>query len=283
MGATQRECVRWRPGNVTLFGESYGALSTSAHLTSPASDGLFDKAIIQSGFALSDVPAGAMFPGVPALPWYGWRASAEVEGLGTMVAQQVGCNDPTSALECLRRVPIQDLLALAQPFQPFAFGNTILPVVPADALREGRFHRGPDHERRDPGRTPAHRGAVPRTRGPAGHCGAIPRLLEEAFGDDAPAVQMRYPLSDYESASVAWASVLTDRMWARPTFEQHGLLGEHVPTFAYEFADRHAPMYLPFPEDLSPGAFHAAEVPYLFDDEKFAAGSTPDQRRLSAQ
>jgi para-nitrobenzyl esterase len=48
-----------------------------------------------------------------------------------------------------------------------------------------------------------------------------------------------------------------------------------VPVYAYEFADRHAPMYLPFPEDLPPGAFHAAEVPYLFPDRPFQAASTP--------
>jgi carboxylesterase type B len=33
----------------------------------------------------------------------------------------------------------------------------------------------------------------------------------------------------------------------------------------------------------SPGAFHAAEVPYLFPDQQFLAASTPDQRRLSDQ
>jgi para-nitrobenzyl esterase len=32
-----------------------------------------------------------------------------------------------------------------------------------------------------------------------------------------------------------------------------------VPAYAYEFADRKAPMYLLFPPDFPPGAFHAAE------------------------
>jgi para-nitrobenzyl esterase len=72
-------------------------------------------------------------------------------------------------------------------------------------------------------------------------------------------------------------------MWARSTFALHRLPVEHVPTFAYEFADRQAPMYLPFPPDLPPGAFHAAEVPYLFPDDKFMAAATPAQRRLSDQ
>ncbi|MEV4357932.1 carboxylesterase family protein [Nonomuraea sp. NPDC049625] len=37
------------PHNVTLFGESAGAFSTCAQLTSPAATGLFDKAITQNG------------------------------------------------------------------------------------------------------------------------------------------------------------------------------------------------------------------------------------------
>ena len=55
------------PDNVTLFGESYGGSATSAHLCLPGSQGLFHRAVIQSGFALMDLPAGALYPGVPAL------------------------------------------------------------------------------------------------------------------------------------------------------------------------------------------------------------------------
>jgi para-nitrobenzyl esterase len=178
---------------------------------------------------------------------------------------------------------VQDLLVHAQLFQPFAFGNRIVPEVPATALREGRFHRVPVMSG---GTRDEHRLLVGLFRDLAGQPVTpeqYPGLLAEAFGEHAGAVQARYPLSDYESPSVAWASVLTDRMWARPTFEQHRLLAEHVPTYAYEFADEQAPMYLPFPESLPPGAFHASEVPYIFIDEKFEAGSTPEQRSLSAQ
>jgi para-nitrobenzyl esterase len=131
------------PGNVTVFGESYGGLSTSAHLVAPASEGLFQRAIIQSGFALMDMPAGSMFPGLPAVPWYGWRASSEVEALGAAVAPQLGCADPAAALRCLRALQVQDLFAHAQPFQPYGIGNPVVPDVPAHALREGRFHRVP--------------------------------------------------------------------------------------------------------------------------------------------
>ena len=45
-----------------------------------------------------------------------------------------------------------------------------------------------------------------------------PGLLAEAFGDDADQVQARYPLAAYPTPNLAWATVLTDRMWARSTF-----------------------------------------------------------------
>ena len=47
---------------MTVFGESHGGLSTSAHLVAPESAGLFHRAIVQSGFALMDLPAGGIFP-----------------------------------------------------------------------------------------------------------------------------------------------------------------------------------------------------------------------------
>jgi para-nitrobenzyl esterase len=251
-------------------------------LTSPGSQELFHRAIIQSGFALMDLPAGALYPGVPAVEWFGWQSSAEAEATGAAMAAQLGCPDPATALECLRRVPVQDLVALSHPM-PFAYGNSVLPEVPADALREGRFHRVPimSGSTRD-----EHRLFVGLFRVLAGQpvsAEQYPTLLADAFGEHAGRVHARYPEQAFDSPSVAWASVLTDRMWARSTFAQHRLLAEHVPTYSYEFADRQSPMYLPFPEDFPPGAFHAAEVLYLFNDEKFEAAATQAQRHLSAQ
>jgi para-nitrobenzyl esterase len=270
------------PENVTLFGESYGGLATSAHLTSPESHGLFHRAIIQSGFALMDLPAGALYPGVPAVEWFGWQSSAEVEANGAAVAVQLGCTDPATALECLRQIPVQDLVTLSRPM-PFGYANPVLPELPAQVLREGRFHQVPIMSG---GTRDEHRLFVGLFRVLADQpvtAQQYPTLLSEAFGEHASVVHAQYPESAFESPSVAWASVLTDRMWARSTFEQHQLFAERVPTYAYEFADRQSPMYLPFPEDFPPGAFHAAEVPYLFNDAKFDAAANPGQRRLSAQ
>jgi para-nitrobenzyl esterase len=59
----QQAALRWvseniaafggNPANVTLFGESAGSMSTCLHLVSPGSQGLFRRAIMQSGTCLS--------------------------------------------------------------------------------------------------------------------------------------------------------------------------------------------------------------------------------------
>jgi para-nitrobenzyl esterase len=72
-------------------------------------------------------------------------------------------------------------------------------------------------------------------------------------------------------------------MWARATYRQHQQLARYVPVYAYEFADQQAPSDLPFPEELPPGAFHSAEVDYLFATHPFEARLTPAQRQLSEQ
>ena len=56
MGKGQYRRIWWRPANVTLFGESAGARSVLSLLASPLAEGLFHKAIVQSGYTLPDTP-----------------------------------------------------------------------------------------------------------------------------------------------------------------------------------------------------------------------------------
>lgn len=244
------------PGNVTLFGVSYGASATAAHLISPKSRGLFHKAIMHSGFALVDLPAEAWYPDLGALPWLAWRDTAEIEGIGQGVAAELGCAD----VDCLRGLPAERLLDHPQVmniFQPFGYGNEDLPALPVEAFAAGDIAKVPvlagntRHE---------HRGIVEIFRGPVA-AEDYPRLLAAAFGDRAAEVEREYPLSAFESPSRAWAAVLTDRVWARPTFRQHELLSAHTPTFAFEFAD---------PAASEQGASHSTDIGYLFPEEELA-------------
>lgn len=265
------------PDNVTLFGVSYGALSASAHLMSPAAKGLFHKMILQSGFALMDMPAGSMMPDMEAMPWFGWRSREEIEQLGVYVAQQLKRRD----LATLHQASVQELLPFLPLFQPYGYQTTVLPMVPDQALATGKFNQVPVLA----GTTQdEHRTFVGLFRELAGQPvtkANYDSLLIVTFGKQARAVKKRYPLTAYASPAVAWATVLTDRMWARATFRQHQVLSNYVPVYAYEFVDRNAPSSLPFPKSMPPGAFHSGEVDYLFADQAFDAKLTPAQRQLS--
>lgn len=263
-----REIARFGgdPANVTLVGVSYGALMIAAHLVSPASAGLFHRAILQSAFAvMGSTPAHTLIPGVPALPPR-WLPVAELDRLGAATAAEHGWvtpgSDPESALAQLRRVPVSDLLQASASFIRPAFGGLTLPESPEKALPAGRFHRVPlmVGATRDEARFFV--GLFADLAGNPVTAESYPRLLAEAFGGAADDVAACYPLDRFPSPSLAWAQVCTDRAWARPTWDLGRTLAAHTDTWFYEFADRDAPPVVPgFPA----GAVHAAELAYQFD------------------
>lgn len=250
-------------GTVMLFGESYGALATTAQLTSPSADGLFQRAAVQSDLTLHDYPAGTIAPGSPALPSL-WASTRELEELGASLAPELGCPDPAT-LTCLRALPAAALLPLSQVFTRYGYGNAVLPEDPSAALRAGRFHDVPvlAGATRDEHRL--YTAAFYDLAGAPVTEQSYAQLLAEAFGPAAADVATRYPLSDYPSPSLAWSAVVTDRLWATAIHEQFGLLSARVPTFAYEFADPDAPPVVEFPPGFPPGAHHSSEVFYQFD------------------
>ncbi|WAS90878.1 carboxylesterase/lipase family protein [Nannocystis punicea] len=270
------------PDNVTLFGVSYGASATTAHLTSPTAAGLFHRAILHSGEAMMDIVPGSMGPDVPADPWILWATRDEQEQLGTHVAAQLGCTDPAAALACLRGLPVAQILALPavmHMFQPYVPGEEVLPDNPGEALRAGRFSPMPvlaGHTRDE------HHmfvGLFYDLVGAPVTAAQYPELLAAAFAERAEAVAAEYPLADHASPGAAWAKLLTDRLWARSTAEQNASLAERGPVYFYEFAEASA-HDLPFAPELRTGAFHNDDVQYLLSD---GSQLTPAQLGLSQQ
>jgi para-nitrobenzyl esterase len=268
------------PGAVTLFGESGGAFDVCGQLTSPGSRGLFHRALMQSGSCASTWPENGVVYGEPASsPWIP-QADAVVAGVARAAA--VGCADPATAagLACLRRVPARELTAGPGRLTPVAYGNRVLPQRPDRALVAGRFHRVPviSGTTRDEGRLAAAYSPPPFTEE------QYQSLLVDAFGDRAARVAATYPSAAHGSPALAWGAVLTDRVWACPQLTDERQLARRTPVYAYEFADRQAPTgYFEFPPDLPPGAFHAADLAYVFDVAGFEAEFTPEQERLADQ
>ncbi|XP_025194181.1 esterase E4-like isoform X1 [Melanaphis sacchari] len=106
------------PNQVTIFGGSAGGASTGFHMLSPMSKSLFHKVILQSGTPLCKW--AILPPGISRK-----RAHA--------VATISGCNFNTSEdiLQCLRKVPAQNLLSLHAKLITWLNHPTVLfnPVV----------------------------------------------------------------------------------------------------------------------------------------------------------
>ena len=99
-----------------------------------------------------------------------------------------------------------------------------------------------------------------------------------------PAVLAEYPLNDYPSVAEAVSALATDAVFSCPSRQAVQSLSQYVPTYAYEFADRNAPVIFPLPPLSFPlGAYHASELPSLFDSPTLGhAPLTPDQEKLAA-
>ncbi|MFC7385366.1 carboxylesterase/lipase family protein [Sphaerisporangium rhizosphaerae] len=265
------------PGRVTLFGESAGGDSMCAQLTSPAARGLFHRMVIQSGSCTELNVPDVIFPGVGA-EYDTWKPRALAESIGSRVAPRLGCADPATALECLRRVPVADLLAPQQPpvFWSPAYGTPTLPVHPALALRDGAFNRVPVLA----GTTRDEGSFFVATYPPLDET-AYRGLLAVSFGGDAERVAELYPAGT--SPRQALGSVMTDRGYACPNRRNDQVLARWVPVYGYEFADRDAPQSFAFPQppDFPLGAHHASELPYLHDIVGLDVTLRPDQRRLA--
>jgi len=135
------------PRNVTIFGLSSGGLNVTTHLISPASAGLFDKAIIQSGAYLLDTPN-----------------LSYAETMGAAFAHRVGCAKQTAAATttCLRALSAADIVAhlstlLAEDNPPrvdmflrpggaypqMTVDGQILPETQRAAIDAGHIHKVP--------------------------------------------------------------------------------------------------------------------------------------------
>ncbi|MFI1800204.1 carboxylesterase/lipase family protein [Streptomyces sp. NPDC020379] len=275
--ADQQAALRWvranaarfggDPRDVTLFGESAGALSTCAHLISPTSAGLFHKAVIQSGSCMTSMPAGATAPGSPA--YSPWAPQSRVQDAGATAARSLGCLVPgAEALRCLRALPAAKLVTpeLTQKFSFVSYGNALLPERPERALESGRFHRVPvvQGSNHDEMRLFV---ALSLADHPIPDANVYRARLQGSFGNAAAAVEELYPAAKYPSPALAWSAALTDRAWTCTTLRADRALAARVPTYGYEFSDPNPPVIPGFPKvkDFPYAAAHAFELPYLFD------------------
>ncbi|HTP64812.1 MAG TPA: carboxylesterase family protein, partial [Geobacteraceae bacterium] len=202
-----------------------------------------------------------------------------------------GCSSQTS--ECLRSLP-DSVFIHGQPgmLYPVLDGN-VLVQPPGPAIAGGQFNRvpvitGTNHDEcrfnivlqydylGNPLKDTDYQAAV---------------AANSSLSVDDPLVQflmyVLYPLSNYppppgvQSAPLALGALMTDAGQACPGRNAARFLSQYVPTYMYEFNDENAPLIGGLiPASLPLGAYHSAEIQYLFNQQGIPA-FTADQQQLS--
>jgi para-nitrobenzyl esterase len=226
------------PTHVTLFGESAGALSTCIHALLPESNALFQRAILESNVCSLTYPALAV-----------------AEAQGESVAAGLGCGDPSTALSCLRDLPVDALVAVSDdtagwgPVQDGVFISaptlSLLPNLGGRAVMLGA--NGAEGEL----------GALLH---PPADAADYEARIRASWPSDPDAILAAYPVDAYDSPTEAWAAVITDATFTCPVYLAASASAQvGSPVYLYRFMQ---PVESPYYPESAP--FHGAEVAFLF-------------------
>lgn len=256
--------------NVTIFGESAGGRNVLSLVASPLATGLFHKAIVESGAPL-----------LYATPLRSESGAVEsAEDFGERLATALGCPNGDGALACLRAATPEQLLEALEPDETlfvsggFVYGpNVDGYVLPSDittALAERRQNNVPLIVGTNKNEMQTF---ITDTIATEAQYEAQVRAV---FGELAPAVLARYPVSDYSSPFAAFEALTTDAIFLCPTRTASRLVAPAQPkTFVYQFT--HTLSFLP-----GYGAFHGLELPYVFGNfERFPVPPSKKDLKLS--
>jgi para-nitrobenzyl esterase len=251
------------PGNVTIYGQSAGGGAACSMLALPSAKGLFHKAIVESSPCTN--PRTTLAAG---------------EESGVKFATAVGCTDPATVVECLRKAWPGTLIANQKNYLggPKA-GGAFFPVAPADAIASGKWNKVPVMT----GTTRSEDRLTSTALAGITAQGYVDRV-NALYGAKAAQALELYPLSRFKTPYDAITQVSTDAGRACNTEVAAKLFDGQVPTYRYEFDDPTSPTLYGFRlpgEDMSNA--HSAELAYLFDFTLGEKPLTPTQEKLSDQ
>jgi para-nitrobenzyl esterase len=226
-------------GNVTLFGESAGGMAVQKLMTSPAAQGLFHKAIVQSGAGRENVIYldRANARGLP---------SAEADGEAFIKSLGVAADKPAA----LRAIPADAIIAAGDPSTSAGGGPIIdgrlLPMPVVEAFSQGLEAKIPYLVGYNSAEFPSK---------PEDLNGSLKRILGATIAD-LPSVASTYP--DPETMA---AQLVGDIIFGEPARYLAGLhAGNGQPAWLYRFDVVSSSV-----RARLKGTTHAQERQYVFD------------------
>ncbi|MHC4915871.1 MAG: carboxylesterase/lipase family protein, partial [Planctomycetota bacterium] len=258
------------PGNVTVFGESAGGVSTCTLMASPLARGLFHRAIVQSASAAPALPR--MAEDTPEFE------SAQTRGIAFAESMEITGTD--GALEQLRGKTWEELLAADETRVTIPGANSTLTCIdgrvltasPLDVFRAGEQAAIPliIGTNRD-------EGTIYRNKLNVKTVALLDLFLTVLYGSDtADEVMTLYGVVTDEDAEQAFLQILTDGFIraSRRTLQAHVASGN--PGYYYHFTRS-----LPLWDLLGLGAFHGCEIAYVFGNLKETSGYTDADQAIS--
>lgn len=245
------------PGNVTVFGQSAGAVDANVLMTSPLSKGLFQRAIAESGTVTRNPDAATLaMTALGAVMTVRNGPVTYSDAAELSEAEKAGAALVTGDLKTLRALPAADLLAIvAAPRKSIGPANGVivdgwvLPKPPAEVFARGEQHRialliGNNARERTPPEMPAEE---------------LTAAMNAMYGPLASRALALYPATAadplYGGRAAQW---VVDTMYRCPVVAQllwHDKAGNTGYEYQFDLAT-------PGREAL--GAVHGAEVPYVF-------------------
>ena len=276
------------PANVTLFGESAGAMSIGALLGAPPARGLFAKAILQSGAAHNvSPPAGgariaALFRDAAGDDAAGIESLRSLSAADVLAAQGHVVDASWQTVEGLAFQPVIDATVLPRaPLDAVAAGAAQgVPLLIGTNLDEWRLFAVPDAKLRTMDLDGLRRRLARVPLGPTDDPAALAERAIESYRDARAARSGDARGALPCDAPSLWLAMQTDRVFRIPALRLAERQIRHAPVFVYRF------------DWASPalggllGACHGIELPFVFgtlEDPRAAqlVGTDDDARRLA--
>jgi para-nitrobenzyl esterase len=263
------------PNDVTIFGESAGGFSTYMLEASPVAQGLFARAISESGGYGQAIP---LEPGAGAPSGtFGPTATAFPRGIALASDPTLGCTDPLTRVACMRGQTAAAIFAAWSA----AGGSGVIGAGAANPAIDGYFLS------EQPSQMISEAPAPPKPLMVGANANemtlftlttSIPtftdyeNLIRAAFGATAGNIILGvYPSSAFATPLEAYRRVFEDILFVCPTFTAGKLIHDRGgESHVYHFAN-------PVSAFLG-GAFHGSELYYVFGNlsRLTAIGTTPD-------